>query len=420
MNSFIETIGKNQNKIYNWLLGYETSEELPLYSSVDIRDAGFKIAAIDTNLFPAGFNNLCPHGISDAVTNFANTIKKRSPGCRTILIIAEEHTRNTWYLENVRILKSIVERAGYTCYVATLFDLYPDIPGDVTRLDLVTATGENIQIYSMGKILHEIESGSLALDLIIMNNDLSTGIPDILLKTNIPIYPSLNAGWHSRLKSHHFHHMAALIKEFSDILGVDPWFFSCLDSSAGDIDINRTPDREKLADLCSSLLTRIQAKYDERDIREKPFCFLKADYGTYGMGVMSFDDPKAILELNRKGRNKLYKGKSSRIINRFLLQEGVPSRCNIDEHVCETCVYQIDNQFVGGFYRLHRNKTTRENLNSKGMTFKVMCPHSSAYGQCGVRTEPNIFDIYRILARIAGIAAHREMAYLETIQKASS
>ena len=30
----------------------------PLTSSVDLRHAGFKLAPVDTNLFPAGFNNL--------------------------------------------------------------------------------------------------------------------------------------------------------------------------------------------------------------------------------------------------------------------------------------------------------------------------------------------------------------------------
>src|SRR6516164_6801865 len=32
----------------------------PFYGSVDLRNAGFKLAPVDTNLFPAGFNNLNP------------------------------------------------------------------------------------------------------------------------------------------------------------------------------------------------------------------------------------------------------------------------------------------------------------------------------------------------------------------------
>ena len=30
----------------------------PFYTSVDLRNAGFKLAPVDTNLFPGGFNNL--------------------------------------------------------------------------------------------------------------------------------------------------------------------------------------------------------------------------------------------------------------------------------------------------------------------------------------------------------------------------
>ena len=32
----------------------------PFYGSVDLRNAGFKLAPVDTNLFPGGFNNLNP------------------------------------------------------------------------------------------------------------------------------------------------------------------------------------------------------------------------------------------------------------------------------------------------------------------------------------------------------------------------
>ena len=47
------------------------------------------------------------------------------------------------------------------------------------------------------------------------------------------------------------------------------------------------------------------------------------------------------------------------------------------------------------------------------MDFKKICPHLEKYGECGIHVNMNIFDIYRILARIAGIAAHREIVQLE-------
>ena len=67
VGALIEQIKSKRSSIHQWLLKYEGSKELPLYSSVDIRDAGFKVGVVDTNIFPAGFNNLCPHGLEDAV-----------------------------------------------------------------------------------------------------------------------------------------------------------------------------------------------------------------------------------------------------------------------------------------------------------------------------------------------------------------
>ena len=118
----------------------------------------------------------------------------------------------------------------------------------------------------------------------------------------------------------------------------------------------------------------------------------------------------------RRSRNKLYKTKGAQIVKRYLLQEGVPASTRVQGQVAEAVVYQIANQFVGGFYRMHGEKSDRENLNSPGMGFSRMCPHVHRYGEAIAHPDPNIFDVYRILARIAGIAAHREIRQLEMAQ----
>ncbi|MEN9848401.1 MAG: hypothetical protein RL368_1141, partial [Pseudomonadota bacterium] len=48
----------NQSSIEQWLRQQWLQTPAPFYASVDLRNAGFKIAPVDTNLFPAGFNNL--------------------------------------------------------------------------------------------------------------------------------------------------------------------------------------------------------------------------------------------------------------------------------------------------------------------------------------------------------------------------
>lgn len=414
MTTLIGRVQTNQDKIHQWLTSYEGSKELPIYSSVDIRESGFKMAVVDTNIFPAGFNNLCEHGQADAVDLIRKAILRRVEGCRNILIVAEEHTRNTWYLENIRILQEITEKAGFNVKVATFLTVQPDFCQNTRFVELETATGHPIRVYCFRKILDDYQAGRESFCLIILNNDLSTGIPDILKEARVPIYPSIQAGWHSRLKSHHFAHTEDLMREFAAMIDVDPWLLTCQFREVSPIDINAEADRRRLADAAAEMFAEISQKYKEHHISEKPYIVLKSNSGTYGMGVLAVESPEDILNLNRKKRNSLSVGKSSQAISQFLLQEGVPTIYNVSDQVSEVVIYQIENTLVGGFYRMHGSKGQRDNLNSKGMSFQTICPHSSKYGDCVAHPDINMFDVYRILARIAGIAAHREIIELES------
>ncbi len=416
MQEILTKINQHSDAILDWLNHQEQSKELPLYTSVDIRDAGFKMSAVDTNLFPAGFNNLCEHGLEDAVTAMREAILARITGCRNVLVIAEEHTRNTWYLENVRILQTIIEQAGFSVKLATFFDHLPDNCHEDNYAALETATGHSVKMYSIRKVVDEICAGGVKPCFIIMNNDLTTGIPEVLKSSAIPMYPSVHAGWHARSKAHHFDHVRELTAEFCKIIDVDPWLLSCYHRAVREVSIHEADDRQRLADEAEALLKDIQTKYTEHGISDKPFLFLKAEQGTYGMGVMPFEDPQQILDLNRKQRNQLHTGKGSQTITRYLLQEGVPTAHVVDDHASEVCVYQIDNQFVGGFYRLNSQKDARANLNSRGMSFEKMCPRSERFAECGQQRDTTDFAVYRILARIAGIAAQCEMVDLSKQQ----
>lgn len=414
----LERIRAKQDAIHAWLNSLEQdSNELPLYSSVDIRDAGFKISVVDTNIFPAGFNNLCEHGLEDAIGLMKAAILKRVPKCKDILIIAEEHTRNTWYLENIRILHDIITKAGFNAKVATFLTIQPEFCDNANYAELETATGQSVKIFCLKKLLSKFEAGTENYDLIILNNDLTTGIPEILKNSKIPIYPSMQAGWHTRLKSHHFLLTQELIEEFSRIVDFDPWLFSAYFDIVENVDVNQEADRKRLFAAATRLFAKIEDKYNKENIHEKPYIVVKSDSGTYGMGVMAIESPQDILDLNRKEKNKLHVGKGAQVIDRYLLQEGVTTIHSIDKQVSEICLYQVDNNFVGGFYRSHAQKGERDNLNSQGAEFKRMCPHLTKYGESCVHDNLTVFDIYRILARISGIAAQREIIHLEANAK---
>src|SRR3989338_7482357 len=70
----------------------------PFYTSVDLRNAGFKLAPVDTNLFPGGFNNLTQEMLPLAVQAAMAAIEKICPEAKNPLLISVGDTRNTHYL----------------------------------------------------------------------------------------------------------------------------------------------------------------------------------------------------------------------------------------------------------------------------------------------------------------------------------
>ena len=60
LQDFERTALERQGDIEQWFRRQWLQTPAPFYASVDLRNAGYKLAPVDTNLFPAGFNNLSP------------------------------------------------------------------------------------------------------------------------------------------------------------------------------------------------------------------------------------------------------------------------------------------------------------------------------------------------------------------------
>jgi glutamate--cysteine ligase len=84
----------------------------PFYASVDLRNAGFKLAPVDTDLHPGGFNNLTPQMLPLAVQAAMAAIEKICPEAKNLLLIPEADARSTFYLMNLRRLVQIFHQAG--------------------------------------------------------------------------------------------------------------------------------------------------------------------------------------------------------------------------------------------------------------------------------------------------------------------
>ncbi|MCE2878902.1 MAG: glutamate--cysteine ligase [Comamonadaceae bacterium] len=380
----------------------------PFYCSVDIRNAGFKLAPVDTNLFPGGWNNLTPEMLPLAVQAAMAAIEKICPEARNLLVVPENHTRNTFYLSNVVQLKRIFHQTGLNVRFGSLS---PEIK-EPTTYDL--PTGESITIEPL--IRSERRLGLKDFDpcTILLNNDLSAGVPGILEDLHEQhLLPPLHAGWSVRRKSRHFQTYEEVCKRFAKLLGIDPWLINPMYTKCGEINFAEGLGMDALQSQVDALLTKIRRKYKEYGINEKPFVVVKADNGTYGMGIMTVRDAKDLDAVNRKTKNKMSAIKDGQALTEVIIQEGVLTNERVNEAVAEPVVYMMDRYVVGGFYRIHAERGIDENLNAPGASFVPLAfADSGRLPQPGEKpgsSSPNRFYMYGVIGRLALLAASYEL-----------
>jgi len=399
----------NQISIEAWFRNAWRETQAPFYASVDLRNAGYKVAPVDTNLFPAGFNNLnpsfealCIHAVQMAVESTDKPIDK-------ILIIPENHTRNLFYLENIASLQSMIEKAGFEVRIGSLM---PDLDESM-RIDLESS--RSVLLEPVKRDQDRILVDDFNPDLILLNNDLATGKPEILEGIEQEITPPTALGWSSRLKSNHFKFYQQVTQEFSELIDIDPWLIDPMFRNCGEVDFMKREGVDCLSKNVDSLLKAIQAKYDEHELDCEPFVMVKADAGTYGMGVMTIRSSDEIAALNRKERTKMATTKEGQKVSQVIIQEGVYTNetWGEEETVAEPVVYMLGHQVVGGFYRVHSKRSASQNLNAPGMRFEPL-----AFADCCILPDPsqepdchqNRFYTYGVIARLALLAAAREIA----------
>ena len=380
----------------------------PFYSSVDIRNAGFKLAPVDTNLFPGGWNNLTPEMLPLAVQSAMAAIEKICPEAKNLLVIPENHTRNTFYLSNVAQLKRIFHMAGLNVRIGS-------ISADIkvpTVIDL--PTGEQITLEPVIRSKRRLGLKDFDPCTILLNNDLSAGAPGILEDLHEQyLLPPLHAGWSVRRKSNHFKSYEEVSKRFGKLLGIDPWLINPMYNICGEVNFAEGTGMECLTTNVDALLTKIRKKYKEYGINEKPFVVVKADNGTYGMGIMTVRDVKDLDALNRKTKNKMGVIKDGQEVSQVIIQEGVLTNERMNDAVAEPVVYMMDRYVVGGFYRIHAERGVDENLNAPGASFVPLAfAESTHLPQPGMKpgaSAPNRFYMYGVIARLAMLAASYEM-----------
>jgi glutamate--cysteine ligase len=395
-----------QSEIEHWLRSEWRKSPAPFYSSVDLRNAGFKLAPVDTNLFSAGFNNLNPAFFPLAVQAVQTAIERLCPSACNVLLIPENHTRNTFYLESLATLREIIHLAGFDVRIGSLL---PDLTEPET---IELPLGRNVRLEPLRRNGNRVGVDEFTPCVVLMNNDLSEGVPEILQGLDQAITPPLELGWSKRLKSGHFRHYREVAASFAERIGIDPWLIDPLFEKCGEIDFLAREGEECLAEHVDHLLANIRRKYTEYKVDRPAFVLVKADAGTYGMGVMTVHDANELKDLNRKQRTRMAKSKGGREISQVILQEGVYTFETLGQAVAEPVVYLIDHFVVGGFYRVHTARGVNENLNAPGMHFEPLSfvqPLNVPDPTQAPDAQPNRFYAYGVIARLATLAAAREV-----------
>ena len=405
--------------IENWFREEFQAITPNIFASVDIRNSGSKIAPVDTNLFPGGFNNIELQQLFHYSGVVQKHISSHYPKVKTIGLVPENHTRNQIYWKNIYHLMSFIEAAGYKVYVTPLEDKILDLD---TGYELIERDKGKLQRTPSG-----FGVGGVPLDVLILNLDLSEGLPQEFANMESKILPHPSLGWHRRKKSQHFGFYNKKITKLAELIDIDPWHFQTdFEQLEGvDLSVGKSLTKQNLKKV-EELFSRIQQKYQEQNTTNKPYCVVKADRGTYGRGVIAISSPEELLHLSRSQRKKMKLGKGNQPIEEVIIQEGVST---IEEYVpddegvnllsiakgsAEPVIYVCDNVPIGAFYRVHPEKNEAGILNAPGMKFfpipvKIPCSLpdlNDLHSDC----SRNRIYTYGVIARVAALASSEEIS----------
>lgn len=392
-----QAIVKNLTHVDKWFTEHSRGLFFPFYSSFDIRDSGFKVAPVDANIFPAGFNNICPTDQESSVELVRNYFAQHSPEVKNVILLTEEHTQNPYYWDNVNTLRRLLTEAGLNIRLA--------VPRELgSPWNLTSASGAELKVFSAVRQGGEVSADGMVADLVISNNDFSESYQGWINGLKTSINPPHELGWHRRRKDSFFREYNILAKEFCDLLQIDSWLLEVETQRFAEFDVNDDGSRERLAGLVDEVLAKIKANQVARHIEAAPFVFVKNNSGTYGLGVTQVSSGDEIRSWNYKSRKKMKAAKGGRDIEEVIVQEGIPTQLVEGGATAEPAIYMIGCQLAGGFLRTHESKGPQENLNSPGAVFKRLCVSDLKISVQGHPME----NVYGWVARLSFLAIARE------------
>lgn len=389
------------DEVQRWFATQRTKVVAPFYSSVDVRHAGYKMAPVDTNIFPAGFNHLSEAARTRAIQRMKARFEAQ--GIKNVLIIPENHTRNQGYIDNLYALATLVEAAGAQMRIGSL------IAEAGAPIDLANSAGHPVKELPLLRDRNTLatEDGFVP-ELVLLNNDLTSGLPDILRGLTQRIQPRPSLGWHRRRKSIHFDSYNKLANDFAQAFDLDPWLITTEVHKCGRINFGDRKGLDCVATGVEKVLHKVRVHYRHYGINAEPYVFVKSDAGTYGMGIMTARSGDEVVEMNKKVRNKMNVIKEGTQSTEVIIQEGVPTVDTVEGFAAEPMMYLVDAHAVGGAYRVNRERDAEGNLNASGMYFAGMCDEGEVADAAHVNVAKCSFGAFGLIASMASLAVPSE------------
>jgi glutamate--cysteine ligase len=394
-----ESILKNMNDLCSWYDEQKKDLYLPFYSSYDIRDACFKVTNVDANIYPAGFNNICQTDKDASPELLQGYFKKHYPNTKKILLVTEDHFKNTYYWENVYAINTLLQRSGFEVVVGM-----PGLEAAAGRTVMESYQGHKVDAYPVINENGELKTAHFIPDVVISNNDFTKLYSHWTDLSKTKMTPSMELGWHRRKKSVYFHHYNDVAREFASILNVDPWLFTVKTNVFEQFNLSSDDRKNELAQSVDSMISILRQEYKERNINEEPYVFIKNNSGTYGLGVTRVNSGDDVLHWTYDARKKMKAQKGGGQFTEVIVQEGVPTVVKSDAATAEPTIYMVGEELAGGFLRAHAEKDERESLNSPGAVYKKLCLSDLRIKAQGCPLE----NVYGWIAKIGLLAIGRE------------
>ncbi|MBB1077046.1 glutamate--cysteine ligase [Rhodoferax sp. 4810] len=380
----------------------------PFYSSVDIRNAGFKLSPVSTRLFPTGWNYLTPEMLPLAVQAAMAAIEKICPEARNLLVIPKNGDHSARYLANLAQLTHIFNMAGLN---VRLGSIDPAVKQSTT---IPLANGDSVTLEPVIRSKRRLGLKDFDPCTILLNNDLNAGVPGILEEIfEQYLLPPLHAGWPTRRKSNHFKAYEEVAKRLGKLMGVDPWLINPLFDKCEEVDLDQESGMDCLRSQVDVVLARVRRKYKEYGIKEKPFVVIKADHGTHELGIVTVRDAKDLQALTDRVKTMAQGRKKPLVPHGFMVQEGVLTQERVNDAMAEPVIYTMDRYVVGGYYRVLAGRGVDETLKAPGSDYVPLAfEHSTQLPQPGVKpgaSAPNRFYMYGVVGRLAMLAASYEL-----------